>query len=283
MDAANYEYVEVFLDSKDSVSKLDNGEQNQDVSLFRFDRPLENIVAFKVLEAEIPFSFIVTIPLSTPLLDNKLVLSEPTYGTQNVFLEYGNFTATDLATHLSSRLTIASSAMSGSVYTVTYDDRLGVFRIQTDIIANWAIGGMPLAIEQALGIKTILQPTTIGGKSARCPYPPQVTGPNYLYINSTKLGPVVSTTVPYGAPNGLGGGKGPQIAKVPLTENFWSVIFYQDPMPTRWFSTENLLNLDSLDIFCTLGRETVPIEFRNVPFSIKMGFLVVKPNNLIRM
>lgn len=270
MDISPFEYVEVYLDSRDSIN-LDSvtGLTDFNTALFRFERPLENIAGFKVLEAEIPFSYLVV-----SLSDSQFTLTE--MGSQTVFIPAGNYTGTQLATTLGTALTTASVALGGYTYTVTYDyQNRGGFYISASG-GSWTLSNLSPTLQSVLGMDNGFNSGVLS--AAETTKVAQLTGPNYLYINSRKLGGVIATTLPDSAPNGFGAGKGPQIAKIPINVNFWDVIYYQDPMPTRWFATENLLQLDALDLYCTLGRSNEPIDFRGASFSVKIGLYLNKPN-----
>ena len=56
-----------------------------------------------------------------------------------------------------------------------------------------------------------------------------VTGPNYIYLNSMKLGQLTNLYLPQGAVNLGGGNAGTQIAKIPVNVQPGGIIFWQDP------------------------------------------------------
>ena len=272
MDISPYEYVEVYLDSKDSGNLNSvTGLTDINTALFRFERPLENVAGFKVLEAEIPFSY-----LLVSSSDQSFTLTEVAIGSATVTIPSGNYTGTQMAITLGTSLTAASVALGGNTYTVTYDyQNRGGFLISSSGGA-WVLTNLSENLQSLLGMDNGFNSGVLS--TAETIKVAQLTGPNYLYINSRKLGGIVATTLPDNAPNGFGSGKGPQVAKIPINVNFWDVIYYQDPMPTRWFSTENLLQLDILDLYCTLGRSNDPVDFRGANFSVKIGLYLNKPN-----
>jgi hypothetical protein len=102
-----------------------------------------------------------------------------------------------------------------------------------------------------------------------------VSGPNYIYINSSKLGSDVDQYLPAGAFN-LGGGKaGPQIAKIPVNVNPGGIIYWQDPTPVYFFTYDQLQSLNSFDFYITLGNTTsqIPLQLNGLGFSIKLAIL----------
>lgn len=263
-----YDYVELYLDSKDSVQyNVALGGFDRDNALFRFETPFENIAGFKVLEAEIPFSYFV-------INQQTFTLTETGNPPAQVFFAAGNYTATQLATYLGTQLSAASP--TASTYTVTFSPTTGRFTITSTFFGGFSLSNMTDRLTTALG--TYNGALSVGNTYI-CGRVAELTGPNYIYINSLKLGPVVKTRLAQSAPNGFGQGRGPQIAKIPMTVNFNEVSHYIDPMPTKWFDLENLLTLDSLDLYCTLGRENDYIRFNGPSFSLKIGFYLTKPNS----
>jgi hypothetical protein len=113
----------------------------------------------------------------------------------------------------------------------------------------------------------------------------QVTGPNYVYLNSRKLGALVDLYLPSGASNIGAGNTGAQIAKIPVSVQPGGTIFWQDPDPMKYFDFENLINLSDLDLYLTLGNSSnqVPLQLNGLSFSVKIGVLVNKQvsNNLL--
>lgn len=62
-----------------------------------------------------------------------------------------------------------------------------------------------------------------------------VSGPNYLYVNSTKFGQLTNLYLPQGAFNLGGGNAGPQMAKIPVNVTSGNIIYWQDPDPQKWY------------------------------------------------
>jgi hypothetical protein len=107
-----------------------------------------------------------------------------------------------------------------------------------------------------------------------------VSGPNYIYINSSKLGSDIDQNLPAGAFN-LGGGKaGPQIAKIPVNVNPGGIIYWQDPAHEYFFTYDQLQSINSFDFYLTLGNTTsqIPLQLNGLGFSIKLGIIERKMN-----
>ena len=57
----------------------------------------------------------------------------------------------------------------------------------------------------------------------------QATGPNYIYVNSSKVGQITNLYLPQGAFNLGGGNAGPQMAKIPVMVQPGGITYWQDP------------------------------------------------------
>lgn len=264
-------YNEVYLDSRDSVT---NNLQfaNTDWPLFYFTRPLQNVMGLKVLEAEIPFSYHVI-----NSVNNTFVLTEPLVGSRTITIPSGNYTATTLATTLASLLTTASTFLGVRTYTVTFSTTTQKFTITTSFdqfILVFGTSTDPGSTNPRIVMGMNPGSNTSTGGVLVSPSTVQMSGANYLYLCSDALGINVNTTLPsnYIA----GGGKGPQIAKIPITEMFNQIVYYKDPAPEKWFPFENLQQIQTFDLYCTLGNSNEKILFNGQSFSLKLGVYTLK-------
>jgi hypothetical protein len=89
-----------------------------------------------------------------------------------------------------------------------------------------------------------------------------------LYLNSSKIGNLTTCLLPKGSVTN--GNAGMQIAKIPINVQPGGVIYWQDPVPERWFSLENLNQLSEMDLFVTVGNDPTPIDFNGLSFSTKI-------------
>jgi len=117
--------------------------------------------------------------------------------------------------------------------------------------------------------------TTSTGLTLVSPNSVLISGPNYLYVNSSTIGQLTDLYLPQGATNLGGGNAGPQMAKIPVNVVSGNVIFWQDPDPQKWFDVENLPLLNRVDFYLTLGNTTtqIPLQLNGLSFSIKLGVL----------
>jgi len=116
------------------------------------------------------------------------------------------------------------------------------------------------------------------GNAITAPNAVQITGPNYVYLNSTQLGSITQTFLPLNSINLQSGQKGPQIARIPIQCNPGDVSYYTDPAPEKWFDFFVSGNFDSLDLYLTLGSVGVqlPLDMKGVSWSVKIGVLAYR-------
>lgn len=265
----DYEYVELYLDSLDGV-QTDGSYLKTDWPTFYLSRPLQNIAAMKVVQAEIPFSYYVVHGIN-----NTFTLTEPA-GSATVTIPIGNYNSSTMATALGAALTAASVGLNGRTYTVTYSSSLEKFTITA------SAGDFTLTFTDSnqTNPRSILGfgpgSSTSSASVLTAPYTSQLTGPNYVYLNSTQLGPITNTYLPQNSVNLQQGQKGPQIARIPIRCNPGDVTYYKDPVPDTWFGLENLRQIQNFDLYFTLGNQAPPLRFNGQNFSIKIGVLLTK-------
>lgn len=290
----NYEYKEFSLDSLDADGSFISSALPTDWPRFTVaaEGPLENVAAIKVLEAEISFSWDVF-----NSVNNKFVITESVGGVKTITIPVGNYTGAAIATALTTAFVTAGTT---ATYTVTYAglrNRL-LFTSSTNnpftlsFGAGYNVPGVQpnsgntnprLFIGFPPGDTTS---TSVGGVQVlTSPNSLLLSGPNYLYLNSTKLGSDMSLFLPSGAFN-LGGGKsGPQIAKIPVNTNQNGLITWRDPDPQKWFTFGQLQTISNFDFYLTLGNTTsqVPLQLNGLGFSLKLGILKTTMTNSERV
>lgn len=285
------QYYEFELDSLDASGSGGNSAST-DWPLFYIGgrEQLRNIAAIKIIEAEIPFSWYV---FNTS--NNTFVLTEAAGGPVTVTLPVGNYTTDQLSSLIGKALSTASIA--GRTYTVTYSTITQKFTFFNNAATTSPFTltfGLPLDFGNTTARLYIGFPggptssqtfstsgTANNGDALLAPFAVQVTGPNYVYINSNRIGQLANLFLPKGALNLGGGNAGPQLAKVPVDVLPGQVVFWQDPDPQKWFDVENLKQLDSIDLFLTLGNTSnqLPLQLNGLGFSVKIGVLLNKSNH----
>jgi hypothetical protein len=239
-------YIELELDSRDALSSPFTIQQpptfstsvtevvnTTDWPQFVLSRPLANVAAIKILEVQIPFSYYVISQENSSFTLVELGASCA------VVLPSGNYTATTLCTALATALTTASTTYGASkVYTVTYNTTSGRLSVVVTLAGTFQLVFGPdgntgntnprlwLGFNQSQSStgsfgafpKTIVAPNCL-----------KITGPDYLYINSSLLGPQTTIYLPGGAANLGSGSIGPQMAKIPVNVQPGGIITWQDP------------------------------------------------------
>jgi hypothetical protein len=301
----NLEYFEFAIDSLDATSSFSSYSQKTDWPAFNVSGrgPLQNVVAFKVLEVQIPYSWYVF-----NSVNNSFRLYENNAFSGNVVIPVGNYNESTLAGALEVALNAATTLGPVIKYSVKYNSLLGKYLFYSYALINVA-SNIPFRFEFGAGLDSIspdggntnprlwigfgpgfsATSTLLGGaanfNSDYSGSPPTmaletpnvilVSGPSYLYLNSQMLGSDFDLYLPTGATNLKGGQSGPQIAKIPVNTNSGGVIFWQDPDPEKWFSVDLLQTFNNFDLYLTLGNTTSqePLQLNGLSFSAKLGVL----------
>lgn len=273
-----YDYYEFELDSLDN-----SGTQGPFASALNWPsfqvggtQTLQNVAALKVIQAEIPFSYYVF-----TAQNGTFVLEEVEGGgAVNVTITPGNYTVSELIIELDAKLLAAS--VNGDVYTTTFDGKTQKLTFTSDSVLGFSF---TFGLSTSAGNHTprlyIGFPGGVSSSTAAVLVSPnviQLSGPNYLYINSVKFGQLTNNLLPKGAVNLGGGNHGPQLCKVPINAGPGEVIYYNDPDENFWFEIGNQPTFQELDIYLSLGNTSVPkaLDLNGLSFSIKLGILVLK-------
>jgi hypothetical protein len=269
------EYYEYYFDSSDTTVGYSGGT-SLNWPLFENGRPLTNVAAVKILEVQIPFSYYVI-----HSKNNTFILYEQTLNTLTVTLPIGNYTTSTFIPILQTALNTASlNGGLSNTYTVTYSQPTMKYTISSTDPVGFSLGfgddNDTGNVNPRLWIGFNAGRVYSNGSTLVAPNVQQLTGPNYLYINSYALGPLCQTYLPVGTDNlGNNGGLGPQMCKIPVTVNAGGIIEWQDPDPSKWFPLENLTNFAFVDFYLTMGNNSIPkpLDFNGLSFSLKLGVL----------
>lgn len=281
-------YYEFQLDSLDASGAYNNGYASTDWPQFLLGgkMPLSDVAAIKIIEAQIPFSWYVFTEKNTQQNGNgtQWTLYEYTDSTlTNTYyplIPVGNYNGgTAFATVLQTALNNVSGANKWTVAFLGNTQKLSFTRAGTGGITSFKFGfGAPTNSGNFnprlyMGFPGGLTSST--GLDMTSPNAVLISGPNYVYVNSAQLGQLANLYLPIGAVNLGGGNAGPQMAKIPVSVTSGNVIFWQDPDPQKWFDTENLPLLNSIDFYLTLGNTTtqIPLQLNGLSFSIKLAIL----------
>lgn len=304
-----FTYKEFEFDSLDCINSATSGTP-ANTPQFLLGKPLDNIAYIKVLEAQIPFSYYLVNDLN-----NAMYLTEyydlggvsTARGLDSVLLPNGNYTASTMCSALETALNASSVIIAAAapltgpsrVYVATFSAITGKISITTpatitinsdfSIVPNVGVTEDSWTTSFAAYLGFYAGPGYTNSEqvvfsTATVPYsltPPNavnLTGPFYVYLCSNKLGGLVDLFLPAnGVLNRTGGGAdGPQMAKIPMMSEAFSVSNWIDPCPEKWFPAYDCTLAGQVDFFCTLGlnNTTYPIDFNGLGFSFKLGMLI---------
>ena len=291
-------YYEFVFDSWDTNTTPDGSAATSDWPLFLLGKPLTNVAAIKILEAQIPFTW--NVFNST---NNTFTLTENGTTSATITIPAGNYTSTTFTTELGALLTAASGETA--TYNATYSSSssnpetqqllvyvttanlgsLTTFFLTFGAAGNsgntnprrymgFNAGASTSSVASIPAWAAISAPGT--GISLTSPNAMSITGPNYVYVNSNKMGQLCNFYLPLGAANLGNGQTGPQMAKIPVNVQPGGIIYWQDPDPQKWFDLESLPNFANIDFYLTLGNTSAqkPLQLNGLNFSLKLGVLV---------
>jgi hypothetical protein len=265
-----FEYSELCLDSTDATTYSGNFTPNPNTAKFSwptffFTKRQQKVAGIKVISAQIPFVYDV---INTS--NNTFLFTEG--GVPNtITITPGTYTSATLATELQTRLAAVSAG-----FTVTYSTTTLKFTFNHATGVAWSLFfgnrntpyvnlGFPVGVlYSATGVSSIVSPSVA-----------LVTGSNYLYLNSSKIGSLVNFNLSDGNPTA---GSGQQICRIPVNVAYGSVVYYNDPDPTMFFDFFAGNQFDSFDLYLTLGADQsqIPLDMKGIPWSVKLGLLTYR-------
>lgn len=283
------EYFELQFDSLDTRVSASGLNASTDWPRFYLGRPLSNIAGLKIIEAQIPFSYYI---FNTQ--NNTFLLNVAGVATNAVVtIPVGNYTSSTMLVALKTALDNAMLAQTPGTslrWTVNIIPATQKFTmmLNTNLVSaatSFTFGtaddlgnfnprlylGFPAGVTSAIfqsGVGMIIE----------APNANLITGPNYVYINSIKLGALCNLYLPAGAGNLSGGNSGPQLAKVPINVQPGGIVYWCDPTPEYFFDVENLGSITDADFYLTLGNTSneVPLKLNGLSFSLKLAVLINK-------
>jgi len=277
----NYEYYEFSLDSLDADDAFNSQNLTTDWPVFTVagKGPLTDVVALKVLEVQIPFSWYVF-----NSKNNTFTITETTGGTHTITIPIGNYTSSTLPAILTTAL---SPAVAGTTQTITCTYNTSTNNLTFTSAVNTNVFSFNFGTQVAsenfsprlfIGFNygSITSSQVTGPVQAiTSPYSVLLSGPNYLYLNSQKIGSDLDLYLPKEATNLGGGLAGPQMCKIPVNCNAGGTVIYQDSSPMMWFKYDQLQSLNGFDFYLTLGNLSAqsPLQLNGLGFSIKLGIL----------
>lgn len=230
---------------------------------FSLQREFNNLIGFKVIECQIPFSYYVF-----QSGRNTFTLTEPTSSaTGTVTIPPGNYTPTSIAQVLKTEL----EAIGDATYTVTYSNTTGKLSVTSSVAEAFVLTFPTIGTSEPakwLGFQYGANTATAGGV-LEAPYIARLSGDDYIYICSKALGMFNNDTLRRGDT----AQSGPIIAKVPVNVNPGGVILWADPDPTKFFEVDVSV-LTNTDFYIVKGWDiSTPLDFNGAPFSLKVSLI----------
>jgi len=225
---------------------------------FYFTRNTYNPVAIKVKEAIVPFVYD-----SFTSESSLFYLDSTTGGYQFFLLPPAAYDGPTLASTLQGILN--SGLLTG--FTVTWNSTTSRFTITGTESFTLTMGAN--SPKYLLGLVEGVNAST--GNTLVSPNAGVPTGPLYLYLNSQALGQGIRVD-DQDKTNRVTVN---QIAKIPVTVNPGGVIFYDNSRSNEYFDLEIKGDLDSFDLYLTLGSDSanIPLDMKGVGFSVTISLL----------
>lgn len=271
----NLMYVELAVDSFDATAAAGSLWKNTSSPAselifswpkFYWTEKSPEIVGMKIISAEIP-----NVWDAVSLANNTFIYTAA--GVDNVItVPVGNYSGAALAANIQ-----ASIAAISAGFTVTWNASTSSFTFTQALAIAWSLTFSSKAtMYYILGfIAGTTTSATGAGSSITSTVIANLTGPYYLYLNSRILGPLINFNLSDGNAAAAGG---PQIARIPITVNKGSIIFYQDPNPDFFFDFFMKNAFETFDLYLSLGsdQDQTPLDMKGAPWSVKIGLLAYR-------
>lgn len=269
-----YDYYEIFLDGEQAAQGK-NGYSRLDWPNLRLGFPLQEVAQISVLEVIIPTSYYVFNSRNNTF---TLTVAGTPY---TVTIPVGNYDSTTIG----AALVAALAAVYGAVtWTVTYSTLLNklvvsnsgptAFTLTFGSTEDTGATNPRLWLGYNAGAQTFAG-TIAGGTAPNCI---NLSGWNFVYVNSAKIGTFVDAYVANGTI--FDGNIQPIMARASINANTYAVSYYVDPSPERMWNLENLYNLQEIDLYLTTPQNQV-IELNGLTFGVKLGVMVRNPSKAI--
>jgi hypothetical protein len=256
-----FAYKEIQLDSH----QRDAGTNDEPV--FYLAPAIHNVLAIKVVAAQIPFSYYVFDDHN-----NRFVLVDPS-GTHDVALPTGNYDAIKLANTLMAVLNAASPTHG---YFASYSAVNGKLTVTADADFALTFDTDPYASPHVwFGFTAGSNPST--NKTLVAPGVCLSTGPTYLLLTSS-AGSRISNQLRI---NGTSSDNPPVLAKIPAKSNPWGLIDYQDPDATYFFDMSDAY-LQQISLALQLGSSNRTLAMNGGPWSIVLSALCLRDTSITR-
>ena len=273
-------YRSLPLDSENAARAFSSSYTSLDWPVFSVGgtRPFRNIQGLKILSLQVNASW-----YNFNSKNNTFVLTEDGQPAVTVTIPVGNYNTIEIVGVLA--IALSQASLSLFTYVVTLDNATQKLVIvnNTGITAPFTLTfGTILDTgssnpRKLLGFDAFEITSSffdiVNGDYLYAPDVVNVTGANYLYVCSRKLGPIIPLFLPRDAADLLGGNAGAQIAKIPINVNPWGTIVWADPHPQYLYDVENIPTLHEFDLYLTLGNSPEPLELNGGVISVEFGVI----------
>jgi hypothetical protein len=284
------EYFELVLDSYYCDTSFGPNYDSKNFPVFYLNRKLDDIVAMKILEVNIPNSYY---NVNTGLTPSGQISGEPQIFVEEfnelhvlttseyVLLDPGYYNENTITVNFDQ---VFSNSSLPHTYTLTWNQNTRKFIISSSIANNGHYFKMTFYYLDLLGFTTevIYESIYKSNVSDATLTAPEISNfyPLYYYVNSNALGSLFNIVLP--ATNNESYKVISKIAA--LNTVVGQATHWQEPCPDKWFPL-NEVNLNGrLDFFISTNNDIFqPIRFNGRGFSIKIGILknLKKRNNSI--
>ncbi len=237
---------------------------------FILQKEVSDLVGFKVIEAEIPFTYYVINPTN-----QTFTLTEPggTNAPITITLPVGNYTGSSITQALQTALAAGTGVIR--TYTVTLTASTGKLRIASSaneaFVLTFGTTGDFGASNPRLWLGMAAGANTATAGVLVAPSVALLSGPSYLYLCSTRLGLLNNDTLRRGdlAQSGA------VVAKIPVNTNPGGTIMWSDPDTGKYFEVDaaQLTSVDFYLAFGGVGMALPEVDLNGVAFSVKIGLI----------
>lgn len=193
------EYIELEFDSYDTAVSFDANYSSDNWPLFRLGRPISDIVAMKIVSAEIPFSYYV---INTQNQYFVLTIGGVDF---SIPIPIGNYTGNGLAAAITTAMPpLFFCTFASTTNRLTFSTTIPV--IQNSLRFGNITDNGSTNPRYVMGFGPGTSASFTNGTNLIAPFVLQVSGPNYLYLNSKLYGQSFNLFLSAGASNnGLNG------------------------------------------------------------------------------
>ena len=255
------DYYELTLDSAQaSISRNSTNPLNW--PSFPLTTSILKVRGFKILEAQIPFSFNSINATNNTFQIRPFSNPNSPIGPYVFTIPPGNYGIDSLL--------IVLNAVDSPYTVFSYSQTTNLFTVQRNDLIN---PNFYLDFPDSLlaGMIGFNKGTTQSSSSTIvAPQVSSLTGSFSVYINSKELGPLINFYTPDSSTAVF---KSSKIGKIPLNGAAGTVTYWQDTNPFGWFDLRGKKLASFVDFYLTILGSDIPLDLNGKSFSLKIGLL----------